>query len=121
MNFSALRNRAQKGPRLFFRPRLGLRALSRALRKRYDISMRKLKRIFTAPLGSLFAASAPQTLGGGSVKLQKRCIWLSGRERDFVNAHADKVSPNELKALFLSKARGSIFSAPGSITHAVYH
>lgn len=55
------------------------------------------------------------------VKLQKRCIHLTRKEKDFIHAQVEKASNYSLKELFLCHAQGTIFSKPGSITYAVYH
>ena len=84
--------------------------------------MKHVKRILTTPL-HLFFAGAPLPAEDvlGRVKLQKRCVGLSRREKDFVQAQLGKATHPMLKELFLCNARGSIFSRPGTTTYAVYH
>lgn len=83
--------------------------------------MKRLKQFLTSPFHLL---RPPQPMTSEAilhVKLQKRCVGLSRREKDFVHAQVKIAEHPSLKELFLSKARGSIFARPGSTTYAVYH
>lgn len=83
--------------------------------------MKRLREFLTSPFHLL---RPPQPIALEAllhVKLQKRCVGLSRREKDFIQAQVGAVSRPALKELFLSKARGSIFSRPGTTTYAVYH
>jgi len=83
--------------------------------------MKRVKRFLTTPIRSLFSEPAFADNSFHRVKLQKRCVELSRREKDFVHAQVGIVSAPELKELQLRKARGSIFARPGSITREIYH
>ena len=83
--------------------------------------MKRIKQFLTSPFRLLRPPMMIKPAESPRVKLQKRCVELSRREEDFVRAQVSDVSNPALKELFLCKARGSIFSRPGSINRATYH
>ena len=91
------------------------------LLNRYPVSMKYVKRFLRGRFYALFPEPSPSGRALNHVKLQKRCVGLTRREKDFVQAQVSLATNPMLKELFLCNARGSIFSRPGSITYAVYH
>ena len=83
--------------------------------------MEHVKRFFSSPFKLIFSTQkTPAALGLPPVKLQKRCVELTSKEKDFVHAQVHIAQNPLLKELFLCHARGTIFSKPGSVTYAVY-
>ena len=83
--------------------------------------MKRVKYLLFSPLHLLFVTENQKHPVFTPVKLQKRCVQLTRKEKDFVHAQAGKMSDYSIKELFLCHAQGTIFSKPGSVTYAVYH